>query len=169
MNVQFASLLGAMLVAVVTVWVSERTHTRVERRRLATALYAEMATLSEYFHETVGRPLEEWTEGQPLRLAPATYENLFPVYNANLDKLGLFAPQVAMLLVRVHVEAREHLESLRRAAEILQHNPSQHTIDELGHRLQRELAQTRETHERVARMLRQYAPQLPQSMSWARG
>jgi hypothetical protein len=165
MNVQFASFLGAALVAVVTVWVTERTRMGVERRQLATALYAEMAALWEFYHQTVGGPLENWTESQPLRLVPLTYENLFPVYNANLDKLGLFAPQVATLLVRAHVEARERLESLRRAAEVLRHDADQHSIDELGHKLQRELAHSRETHEQVARMLRRYTREIPQSRS----
>ena len=160
MNVQFASFLGAVLVAVVTVWVTERTRTGVERRQLATALYAEMAALWKLYQRTVGNPLENWTEGQPLRLVPLTYENLFPVYNANLDKLGFFAPQVATLLVRAHVQAREHLESIRRAAEDLRDYANQRSIDELGHRLQREVAQSRETYEQVARMLRRYAREI---------
>jgi hypothetical protein len=150
-------------VAVVTVWVFERARTRVERRQLAVALCAEMAALREYYHETVAKPLEGWTEGQPLSLVPLAYENPFPVYNANLDKLGFFGPHGATLLVRAHVEARERLESLRRAAEILKHGASQHSIDELSHRLQSDLEQSRETYEQVARMLRRYAPKIPQT------
>jgi len=162
MNFQVASFLGAVLAAVVTVWVTERARTRVERRQLATALYAELMALWEYHREKVGRPLEDWTQGLALRLAapPLTDENLFPVYNANLNKLGLFPPQDAALLVRVHVEVKEYLESLRQAAETLQHDRSQHAMDELGHRLQRDLAQGRETYEQVARMLRRHAQRL---------
>jgi hypothetical protein len=88
---------------------------------------------------------------------PPEYEHVFAVYNASMDKLGLFAPQEAMLLVLAHVSARELIESLRLAAELMQHDGSQPSIDELGRRLQREVAHVRETHDKVVQMLGRHA------------
>jgi hypothetical protein len=133
---------------------TEWIRTWAERRRLATALYAEMRAMWEYYHEIVGRPLESWKDGEPLRMPihPPEYQHVFPVYNASMDKLGLFAPQEAMLSVQAHVSAREQIESLRLAAEIMKQDASQHSIDELGRRLQREAAHARETHDKVVLM-----------------
>jgi hypothetical protein len=162
MNAQLPSILDAALLAgggLVTVLMTEWIRARAERRRLATALYAEMLAMWEYYYETVGRPLEFWKHGQPLRMPihPPEYEHVFAVYDANMDKLGLFAPQEAMLLVQAHVSARENIESLRLAAEIMRHDASQDSIDELGRRLQREATQARETHDKMVQMLGRHA------------
>ena len=142
-----------------TVLITEWIRARAERRRFATALYAEVLAMWEYYYETVGRPLESWKDGQPLRMPMhlPEYQNVFAVYNASMDKLGLFAPQEAMLLVRAHVSARELIESLRMASELTQDDASQLSIDEVGRRLQREVAHARETHDKVVRMLGRHA------------
>jgi hypothetical protein len=162
MNVQLPSILDAALLAgggLVMVLMTEGIRARAERQRLATALDAEMLAMWEYYYETVGRPLESWKDGQPLRMPmhPPEDEHVFAVYNASMDKLGLFVPQEAMLLVQAHVSARENIESLRLAAEIMKHDASQHSIDELGRRLQREATQGRETHDKVIQMLGRHA------------
>ena len=129
MNSPLPSIVGAVLLVaggLVTVLITEWIRAWDERRRIATALYAEMRAMWEYYYDSVGRLLESWKDGQPLQVPIhlPEYQNIFAVYNASMDKLGLFAPQEAMLLVRAHVSARELIESLRLAAELLQQTPA---------------------------------------------
>jgi hypothetical protein len=133
-------------------------HAHMERKRLATVLYAEVAALWDRYSETLGTPLARWNEGQalPMRIQLLQRHNFFAVYDRNTDKLGLLKPQEAMTLVRAYALAKGHLESISLAAELTKRNDSQALVDELGRGLRREAVQMRQVAEEASRILARY-------------
>jgi len=161
MGFQFGTILwgvalgaGGFLTVLLTDWM----HTRLERKRLATVLYAEVAALWDRYSETLGMPLAHWNEGQPLpmRIQLPQRHNFFAVYDRNTDKLGLLKLPEAMALVRAYALAKGHLESISLAAEMTKYDNSQPLVDELGRGLRREAMLMRQVAEEASRILARY-------------
>jgi hypothetical protein len=161
MGLQFGTILwgvalgaGGFLTVLLTDWM----HTHLERKRLATVLYAEVAALWDRYSETLGTPLAHWNEGQPLpmRIQLPQRHNFFAVYDRNTDKLGLLKPREAMTLVSAYALAKGHLESISLAAEMTKRDDSQPLVDELGRGLRREAMQMRQVAEEASRILARY-------------
>ena len=161
MGFQFGTILWGVALGAggfLTVLLTEWMHTHVERKRLATVLYAEVAALWDRYSETLGTPLVRWNDGQalPMRIRLLQRHNFFAVYDRNTDKLGLLKPQEAMALVRTYALAKGHLESISLAAELTKRGDNQALIDELGRGLRREAMQMRQVAEEASRILARY-------------
>ena len=161
MGFQFGTILWGVALGAggfLTVLLTEWMHTHVERKRLATVLYAEVAALWDRYSETLGTPLVRWNEGQalPMRIQLLQRHNFFAVYDRNTDKLGLLKPQEAMTLVRAYALAKGHLESISLAAELTKRDDNQALVDELGRGLRREAMQMRQVAEEASLILSRY-------------
>lgn len=86
---------------------------RRARKRLAHSLVAEINALWENYMRTFGQDLLDTPEGGFLNRGMGMEEGYFSVFDNNVDKLGLFPPEVAKEVVGGYMEARAYMDILR--------------------------------------------------------
>lgn len=112
-----ATLAGVFLGFFLSV-LRDKWQEKASRRRLASALLAEIEALSARYNEVFGKTIRAVPPGQPLTGLGAVIisQDFFTVFDRNADKLGFFHRADVHTIVKAYTMAKGYAESLRQVA-----------------------------------------------------
>src|SRR2546428_815501 len=115
-----AALAGVTLGFLLNEW-RDSQRDRVLKRRVASALLAEISALRERYWQAFGEYVSKLGPEEPLTHLGAVVrtQSFFSVYDGNTDKLGMFPRDDAKVIVRACTLVKSHAESLRQVADTL--------------------------------------------------